>query len=49
MALEIVSMRFKLVKISGSRILTEFFRRLKNGSLRPSSTPRACCAWLMLW
>ena len=44
-----VTMRFRLVRISGSRMLTEFFKRLKNGSLRPSSTPRACCARLMLW
>ena len=47
-ALEMTSMRLRLVKISGNRMLTEFFNRLKNGSLRPSSTPRACWAWLML-
>ena len=39
-ALEMTSMRLRLVKISGNRMLTEFFNRLKNGSLRPSSTPR---------
>ena len=49
MALEMVSMRFKLVRIRGSRILTEFFIRLKKGSLLPNSTPLACWAWLMLW
>ena len=27
----------------------EFFIRLKKGSFLPSSTPRACWAWLMLW
>ena len=47
--MEMVSMRFRLVRMSGSRILTEFFIRLKKGSFLPSSTPRACWAWLMLW
>ena len=29
--------------------LTEFFSRVKSFSFLPSSTPRACCAWLMAW
>ena len=47
-ALEIVSMRFRLVSISGNKILTEFFNLEKKCSFFPSSTPLACCAWLIL-
>lgn len=48
-ALEIVSIRFKLVRINGRRMFTEFFSLEKKCSFFPSSTPLACCAWLILW
>ena len=41
-ALEITSMRCKLDRINGSRMLTEFLSRMSSFSFLPSSMPRAC-------
>ena len=49
MALLMVSMRARLERMRGKRMFTEFFSRALSFSLLPSSTPRACWAWLMLW
>ncbi|ETY42712.1 hypothetical protein D039_1148B, partial [Vibrio parahaemolyticus EKP-028] len=47
-ALEIWSALSKLEKIRGPRIFATFFIRVNNGAFLLSSTPRACCACMML-